>query len=190
MKCPVCISKKGKRPCLLTTSCICSQCCGINRKKETCHSCGYYQDPKRDYKSIPYYSPNEMNNNFGRQDIANVIESAISSFDHEHGNSMRDELAIQIMEHLLDFYHFKHQCSNLDNELLASGYRYVFSIMIDELNDEPHEEITKILAAIYFVAKRRSQGGRQYLDLIRQYVGVRMGPGMRIIPMPTEINSN
>lgn len=190
MKCPVCTSKKGKRGCLLTTSCICSQCCGTNRKKETCHPCGYYQDLKRDYKSIPCYSPNDMNNNFGRQDIANVIESAISSFDHEHGDSVRDELAIRIVEYLLDFYHFKQQYRNSNDALLDSGYHYVFSILTHELKDEPHEEITKILGAIYFVAKRRSQGGRQYLDLIKQYVGVRVGSGMRVIPMPTKINSN
>ena len=190
MKCPVCTSKKGRRGCLLTTSCICSQCCGTNRKKETCHPCGYYQDPKRDYKSIPCYSPNEMNNSFGRQDIANVIESAISSFDHEQGVGMRDEFAVRLMECLLDFYHFKQQYSNSNDDVLTAGYRYIFDILTYGLKDEPHEEITKILAAIYFVARRRSQGGRQYLDLIRQHVGVRVGPGMRVVPMPAEINSN
>lgn len=190
MKCPVCISKKGKRGCLLTTSCICSQCCGVNRKKETCHPCGYYQDPKRDYKNIPCYSPNDMNNNFGRQDIANVIESAISSFDYAHGDSIRDELTIKIMEYLLDFYHFKQQGSNSNDELLASGYHYVFNILAQELKHEDHEEITKILGAIYFVAKRRSQGGRQYLNLIREYGGVRVADGVRMIPMPAKIHSN
>lgn len=184
MKCPVCTSKKGKRGCLLTTSCICSQCCGTNRKKETCHPCSYYQEPRRDYKNIPCYSPSEMNNDFGRQDIANVIESAISSFDHKSGDNLHDDLAILIVERLLDHYHFKQPYNDLNDELLAKGYRYIFGILEDELKDEPYEEITRILSAIYFVAKRRSQGGRQYLDLIRQYVGIRVDSGMRVMTMP------
>lgn len=80
--------------------------------------------------------------------------------------------------------------SNSNDELLAAGYRYIFDILAHELKDESPEEISKILAAIYFVARRRSQGGRQYLNLIRQYVVVRVGSGMRMLHMPSEINSN
>lgn len=178
MKCPVCNSKKGKRGCLLTTSCICSQCCGTTRKKESCHPCGYYKDPKRDYKSIPYYSPREMDVHLGRQDIANVIESAIASFDAQHPSKINDEIAIHILESLLDFYHFRHSYVPSEKER-DTGYHYVFEVLDNELGDESHEEITKILAAIYFVACRRTQGGRQYLDFIKQYVGIRIGKGAR-----------
>lgn len=172
MKCPVCTSKQAKRACLLTTSSICSLCCGTNRNKESCHLCGYYQDPKRDYASIPCFTPNEMSSRSRRLKIAYAVEYAISSFDDEHNDSIKDELAIRILEHLLDFYHFKQQNGNIKDELLTSGYEYVLSALNQELKNETHEDITKIVAGIYVIAKRRSQGRREYLDFIRQYVGV------------------
>jgi len=155
-----------------------------------CHPCSYYQDPKRDYQSIPFYKPNEMDGHLEREDLGNVIESTFSSFDYETGDKMRDELVIRIIERLLDFYHFKQPFSTSSDEVLNDGYRYVFGVLENALGDEPHEEITKILGAIYFVARRRTHGGRQYLDLIRQYVGIRVGPGIRAIPASAEMNSN
>lgn len=187
MKCPVCTSKKGKRACLLTKSSICSQCCGINRTKETCYSCSYYQEPKRNYASIPFYRPDEMNGHFEREDIANLIESTISTFDYQTGDKIRDELAICIVEKLLDFYHFKQPFNTLNDELLDAGCRYIFSALGNSFGDTSHEEIAKILGAIYFVARRRTQGGRQYLDLIRQYVGISVGPGVRALPISAKV---
>lgn len=37
-----------------------------------------------------------------------------------------------------------------------------------------HSELSKILGAIWFVAKRRTTGKREYLQIIRQYVGIRL----------------
>jgi len=181
MKCPVCTSKKGKRACLLTKSCICSQCCGTRRTKEICHSCHYYQEPKRNYTNIPFYRPNEMDGYFERQDIANIIESAISTFDYKTGDKIRDEFVIRMIEILLDAYYFKQPFNTSNDELLDDGCRYVLSTLENALADTSHEEISKILGAIYFVARRRTQGGRQYLNLIRQYVGIRVGSGMRVL---------
>ena len=94
-----------------------------------------------------------MDNDAERQDIANAIESSISSFDHESGDSIRDELAIRIIECLLDFYHFKQPYNNQNDELLTSGYHHIFDKLQHAFKRESHEEITKVLGAIYFVAR-------------------------------------
>lgn len=182
MKCPVCESRKGKRGCLLTTSCICSQCCGTQRKQETCVPCGYFKEPKRDYKNVPAYSPSEMDGDFDRQHIANIIESKISSFDAKNHAQMRDDTALRIIEALLDFYHFNQHDRESDDDLINAGYHEVFA-PLENIVHTSREEITKILAAIYFVARRRTKGRREYLDFIKQYVGVNVGSAMRAIPM-------
>jgi hypothetical protein len=51
-----------------------------------------------------------MDNDAERQNLANIIESTILSFDHESDGGVRDELVIRIIECLLDFYHFKQPC--------------------------------------------------------------------------------
>jgi hypothetical protein len=181
MKCPVCTSKKGKRACLLTKSSICTLCCGTHRTKETCYPCIYYQEPKRNYAKIPFYRPDEMDGHFERQDIANMIESAISTFDYKTGDKIQDEFAIHMIEILLDVYYFKQPFNTSNDKLLDDGCRYVLSTLENALADTAHEEMSKILGAIYFVARRRTQGGRQYLNLIRQYVGIRVGSGMRVL---------
>jgi hypothetical protein len=172
MKCPICKLNKSKRVCLLTTSCICNKCCGTSRQKETCHPCGYYREPKRDYKKIPFYRPDEMNGHGYRQSIAHVIEETITTFDYEMHNIIRDDVPIRIIEQLLDIYYFSEQHKISENELLEKGFQSVLQAINDELSNVPREELVKILGAIYFVANRRTTGQREYLSLIRKYIGV------------------
>lgn len=180
MKCAFCESKKSKRFCLVKESGICSECCGSNRKKETCASCQYYQEPKRNYKNVPYYMPNEMDGYSDREKIANTIESALVAFDNETGNKMSDATALQIIECLMDFYHFQIFHDATDTQLDA-GYQYVLKVTNKDLRRESDTEITKILGAIYFVARRRSNGKREYLDFVGDFVGSRAGKGMRFL---------
>lgn len=53
----------------------------------------------------------------------------------------------------------------------------------NDLSDIPEGKLFRILSVVYFVAKRRAKGGRGYLDVIHKYVGVRTGPGIRILKM-------
>ena len=97
-----------------------------------------------------------MEDDFERQHIANIIESAISSFD------------------------FNEPFSQLNDEVLTAGYYDAINSVENSVN-ESHEEISKVLGAIYFVAKRRTKGSREYLDFIRKYVGISVGKGIRAL---------
>ena len=66
-----------------------------------------------------------------------------------------------------------------DNELIEKGFYQVNQAIQDELEEVTEEEIIKILGVLYFVAKRRTQGGREYLKIVNDFVGVRIVPGVR-----------
>jgi hypothetical protein len=63
-----------------------------------------------------------------------------------------------------------------ENELIEKGFYQVNQAIQDELEEAATEDIVKILGVLYFVAKRRTQGGREYLKIVNNYVGVRIGP--------------
>jgi hypothetical protein len=180
MKCPVCVTKKGKRVCLMTTTCICSACCGSQRNKDSCNTCIHYREPQRNYKNIPFYTPDEMDRNNGYQDIAYMIESAILEFDHSTGGRIRDDIPIRILEGLFDIYCFKEQHQQSDNPMLEKGFRHVLNAIQDELAEVDPDKLIKILGAIYFVARRRTTGQREYLSIIRQYIKLHNGSRIMI----------
>ena len=43
--------------------------------------------------------------------------------------------------------------------------------MQSKLKTVAYDDIIKVLGIIYFVAVRRSRGNREYLNIVRQYVG-------------------
>jgi len=164
--------KKGKRVCLLTGSCICSECCGANRKQEVCHACSYYKAPKRNYKDIPCYTPEELQRNEDRLKTSMIIEAAISNYDAKTNDIIRDELAIHLLELLLDVHFFQREHEPSEDSMLEAGYSYVTNAITTELAMIQREELAKILATIYFLAKRRSSGSREYLSFVRNYVQI------------------
>jgi hypothetical protein len=172
MKCPVCLSKKAKRACLLTKNCICSSCCGERRNKESCQSCSFYKEPSRNYKSIERYSPNQISDNIERLNISEIIETAVVEFDQKSGGIMRDALAMKIFECLLDVLYFKDERQPTDDTYLEQALDYVLIVINNKLSSINRDELVKIIGSIYFIAKRRTEGYREYLDFIRQYVSV------------------
>lgn len=133
MKCPVCMTKKGKRSCKLTTTCICSLCCGTSRKTESCTGCSFYQAPRKDYKNIPFYYPSEMDGYQEREEISEVIERTLATFDYETGDKMNDLQAIKILEILLDLYYFgEENIPKSDDPLVEEGCRKVFNSILEE----------------------------------------------------------
>ena len=180
-KCPICNSKKGKRHCLIADSLICSPCCGETRKPELCLECQYYQEPKRKYNEIPAYSVSEMDGDTELESYGNAIEGALCAFDIENENILKDSDAIRIVELLINIYHFKDQQIDIDSQLILNGVNYVKEAIEKDLHDVNNEIIVKTLGVIRFVAKRRTNIGQEYMNIIHQYVGTRIDTGIRIL---------
>ncbi len=182
-KCPVCSTKKGKRPCIIVDSPVCSLCCGKTRKSELCLDCNFYQKPKREYGRIPAYSVAEMDGDFELEDYGNAIEGAICSFDIENGGKIKDETAIHIVERLLDIYHFQDQQIEASEQIVIEGVEFVNQAIKKDLRNVSKDEIVKILGVIRFVAKRRTKHGKEYMNIIHKYVGQRVATGVRLMTL-------
>jgi len=180
-KCLICNSKKGKRKCLISNGFICSLCCGNVRKEDVCLECSFYRKPKRKYNEVPAYSASEMSGNSELESYSNAVEGALCSYDIENGNKLRDSDAIKIIELLIDAYHFKDSQVEMDSQIIANGAKYLDDIIKGDLNDVDTETIVKILGVIRFVANRRTKTGKEYMNIIHQYVGQRIGSGIRIL---------
>ena len=180
-KCPICNSRNGKRKCLISDSFICSLCCGNIRKAETCLGCAFYQKPKRKYNEVPAYSVSDMDGNAELESYSNGVEGALCSYDIESGNKLRDSDAIRMVEILIDMYHFKDNQVEVDSQIIANGVKYLDDVIREDLKDVDNEIIVKILGVIRFVAKRRTNTGREYMNIVHQYVGRRVGAGIRVL---------
>lgn len=185
-KCIICKSRKGKRKCRKEDAFICSQCCGETRSVDKCGDCSHFRqdDPQRKYLGIPRYSLQEMGSQYGLQDMANSIEGTFCAYELKTPGGMSDPTAIKTLELLLDKHYFKDDPLNFPDQYDKEIFAMVQNTIETDLKDEPHDKVTKILATILFVAKRRSRGGREYLNFIQGYVGVRTDDGgiLRVIP--------
>lgn len=178
-KCPICNSRKGKRRCIIVDGLICSLCCGNTRKEDTCSECVFYRKPKRNYNDAPRYAAYEMDGNDELESYGNSIEGALCSYDKDH--HIDDGDAIRIIELLIDKYHFKDKPATEETKKISDGYEYLEDIVRRDLNELDDERIVKILGVIRFVAKRRTEKGREYMEIIHQYVGQRIAPGIRLL---------
>ncbi len=178
-KCPLCNSRKGKRQCLIAEAPICSLCCGTTRSAEACAGCSFYQAPKRDYNAVPAYSVSEMDGNTELERCGNAIEGALCAYDAKHGYALTDKDAIRIIELLMDRYHFGDQGINEASRLIHDGVAQVDKAIKEDLSDVSRERLVKVLGVIRFVARRRTKLGREYMQVIHQYVGLRLAPGIR-----------
>ena len=168
-KCKVCNSRKGKRKCFQDGHQICSECCGTTRTELLCTGCSYYSAPARRYQDVPAYTAMEME----RSNILNVIsysiESTIGHFDASNGKKLNDLIPIKIYELLLDKYYFKIEDTKFDNDLIAAGYALVDEAIVNDLSSVETTTLTKVLAILRFIAKRRTTGRREYLEIVQQY---------------------
>lgn len=183
-KCSMCTYRKGKRYCKISDTVICSLCCGESRKKETCMGCYYYREakPQKKYKDLPMFSLQRMDDDFDLQNYANAIESTFCTFDQSENQQLSDQTVLRILELLLDKYHFKQNDYTTEDNLVNKGFTMVLSTIKEDLADLPEDSITKMIGTIYFVAKRRSKGNREYLDFIHRLVGIKIASGVRILP--------
>jgi hypothetical protein len=65
--------------------------------------------------------------------------------------------------------------------MIVNGVKYVEKSIEEDLKNVAVEKIIKVLGVIRFVARRRTKIGREYMMIIHQYVGQRVGSGIRIL---------
>jgi len=184
-KCALCHSRKGKRKCLATGGLVCSVCCGDFRDAAKCGGCTFFKPNRplrRDYRKVPHYPVSEMANNLDLETRANSIESAICRFALDNERHVTDATVIRLLELLMDHYAFLDAEIVFRDELEQAGFEAVDQAIEEDLAGITYEEVAGLLATIYRSAKRRTCGGREYLDFIDRYVGYRIGPGIRAIP--------
>ncbi len=183
-KCLICGDKKGKRNCHREEGDVCSVCCGENRVEKLCVPCEFFKSDKqqRRYNQMVKYGLNEMSSNFDLQSIAHDIEGVLCNWDKETDGNLNDMLAIRTFYHFFDIFVFGDKPTTIPAEdirrgvdLLSERLNYLFDCF-------SIEQVLMVLGSVHFVAQRRSNGKRAYLDFIGQYVGLSPAPGMRVIP--------
>jgi hypothetical protein len=145
--------------------------------------CSFYKDDSdnRNYRKVPFYGIRQMSDSMELQDISNSIESILCLFDSEKENNFTDKTALQILELVFDKYYFKDSELVFNNSTLKFLFERLSKIFEKDLPDTPKEKLIKVLASIYRSIQRRTNGGREYLTFVQQYVGPRVGPGARIL---------
>ncbi len=185
-KCILCKQKKGKRNCLIAGTLICSLCCGETRTVDDCQGCPHYREtrPRNLYRDIPSIPLPEMAGNDELQEYANGIEGTLCAFDAREKGTLTDNTALRTLELLLDKYYFKKESLNFESKLLEELFSMVENTIKEDLADVDAGTVSKIIATIYYVAKRRAGSNREYLDFIYQYVGIRAADGSRVMLLP------
>jgi hypothetical protein len=141
----------------------------------------FYQKPKRRYEEVPRYSVSEMDGNMDLQSYGNAIEGALCAYDIETEGKLNDSDAIRIIELLIDKYHFQDQKMDDDHQIIVNGVDFVDKSIKEDFKDVEDQEVVRVLGVIRFVAKRRTRIGREYMTVIHQYVGQRIGSGLRVL---------
>jgi len=180
-KCLICESRKGKRKCVISDGLICSQCCGSTRTEALCLGCVWYQKPTRRYNEVPTYSVSDMETNLELESYGNCIEGALCAYDVENQGALTDSDAIRVIELLIDKYHFQDEQLDQEPQVAVGGFQFVDKCIMEDLEGVDREKIVKVLGVIQFVAKRRTRIGREYLNIVHQYVGQRVGSGIRVL---------
>jgi hypothetical protein len=125
-----------------------------------------------------------MGDDLNLQEYANAIEGTIVALDVGELRPVTDREAISGLELLLDKYYFKDTSPGISNARMKQLFSTLVQTVETSLEGLEDEFIAKVISTIHFVAKRRSDGKRSYVEFIQQYVGVRLGPGTRIMNIP------
>ena len=67
---------------------------------------------------------------------------------------------------------------------MEDGFTHVESVIESDLKGVDEGKLVKVLSVLHFVAKRRTRGHREYLAIVEQFVGERVGPGVRVMRLP------
>ncbi len=97
------------------------------------------------------------------------------------GESFQDKDAIKLIELFFDKYHFKDNDLQFTDTTQEKNFYKTIEVCQQDLATTPQDELLKVMAAIYRSIQRRTNGNREYLQFVQQYVGVRVAPGVRVI---------
>jgi hypothetical protein len=122
-----------------------------------------------------------MASDFQLQSYADSIEGALCLWDHSHEMSLSDASMLSVVEMVVDKHYYDDSNIPCTDDLLREGYDMVVQAISEDIADVPQETIVKILGVIHFVARRRTRGGREHLDVLQRHVGLRVGTGMRLV---------
>lgn len=172
-KCKVCAARKGKRICRKHDGPVCSECCGTWRNAEDCSGCGFYSAQTRKYKDVPRFTPANMNEDEGLRRIAYAIEFAIWRYDDSTSQTILDPVPIGALEMLLDEHHFKSTSPQKRTQDEVACFEMADEAISTSLPEVENEVLVKVIATILFVAKRRTIGGREYLRILVDFVGMK-----------------
>jgi hypothetical protein len=123
------------------------------------------------------------------QKIAFPLEAAVCSLDRERAFELQDAQAIEIFGLLLDIYAFGDTREAVSGHIRALGCGSVVDLVERELRPYDRDTISKVIATVRHVARRRAAGGRHHMDVLQRYCGafVRPGVGLRILDDGTEL---
>ena len=173
-KCTICDSRKGKRRCKATATLICSLCCGENRNQEECADCSFFsgRSAGKNYRKVPYYSAEEMAASPELENISNIIETSLCEIWAVDSENVNDRTVTNVIETVLDQYHFGAGEPKIENSVLAAGHQHLTKLIKEELGIVPVEKLVKVLSAVYRSIQRRTNGGCSYLQFISNFTGV------------------
>ncbi len=173
-KCTVCDSRKGKRKCKNTGTFICSLCCGETREQEKCEGCSFISPVShgRNYRSVPYFSTEEMAHSTELERVANNIETLLCMVWAADAANVNDLAVTRIVEELIDQYHFKDEKQPLTELVIAPRNQLLFQAVTKELQLVPAEMLVKVLATVYRAIQRRSIGGASYLEFVSHFTQI------------------
>ena len=173
-QCTVCNARKGKRKCKATDTFICSLCCGESRTEAKCAGCSFFKAAaiSRNYRSVPYYSTQEMADNPDLESIASVLEFLLCQIWVNDDQYVDDRTAARLVELMIDRYHFNDDKPRTDTPVLEEGFRFFSQNTDKKLSHIPPEQLVKVLAAVYRSIQRRTIGGTSYLQFVSEFTGI------------------
>jgi hypothetical protein len=145
-------------------------CCGTSRHESKCAGCSYYKDesPDRNYRKVPHFAIQNLKNDFKLQNISELIERGLCIIDEE--NDINDSHAARIIELLLDNYYFKDEPTVFKNEFEKDGFLFIDRHIEENFPDTPKDVIYKVLSSILRSINRHTNGKREYLDFVHQFI--------------------
>ncbi len=171
-KCSICNSRKGKRKCIDIGTFICSLCCGTSRDESKCAGCTFYKGPSlnRNYRKVPHFPIHEMKDDFELQRISELIERGLWIIDEE--NDINDSHAARYIELLLDKYYFKDEPVVFKNEFEKEGFLFIDRHIEENFSDIPKDVTYKVLSSILRSINRHTNGEREYLNFVHQFINL------------------
>ena len=176
-KCTVCDSRKGKRKCKSSGTFICSLCCGETREQEKCEGCSFILpvSASRNYRSVPYFTTEDMADSLELERIAENIETTLCRVWAADSENVNDRIVARLVEMMIDRYHFKDEKQPIMELAIDSAYQLLSQAVSKELKHVPAEKLVKVLAAVYRSIQRRSKGGSSYLEFVGHFTQISPG---------------